>query len=352
MSKRPLLIFTISFFIISLFFLQQGAAEETNAGEPAKEPIFVGELFGVPVSIDNYFFVKNTLIIFGNRWGPRPTTPEEYDKCIWEQLLLSFEAFRRGITVDPKEIEEEIDKLLKKDRVKFDRKQDKEAYGEWVKKKTGVPAGFFENQIQHLLQIHKLREQVKDSIKPHVTKKEAYQEFLNENNSLEVELIRFDELKDAKRFYKKAKKDREFWDREKNKNPKEFKHPGKVSLEFLIDLWKIPRDACYKMIKKKRGTIYPPTPIYKGYAVFKILGKRAADKSQFKKEEKLRNSYRKQIEGRKKHEGLNKWFEDLKKQANIKVYKDVLAKFTETEVEEAEESKEEAKGPKESGEVE
>ena len=316
---------TISFFIILLVFLQQVFAQEQDIERPELNgSAIVGTIFGASVPASNYLFIRSVFVIFGNRWGPRPTTPQDYDKYTWEQLLLSFEAFRRGITIDPKEIEEEIDKILKKDRVEFDWKNDKEAYGEWVKKKTGVTAETFKNHMQHLLQIHKLREQVKDSIKPHVTNKEAYQEFLDENNSLEVELIRFDELEDAKRFYKKAKKDRKFWEQEKEKSPKEFKHPGKVSLEYLTDLWKFPRDACYKMLKMRKGAIYPPAPIYKGYAVFKILGKRAADKSGYKKRKEF---YYKQIEGQKKYEGLARWIEDLKEQANIKVYEDVLAKF-------------------------
>ena len=123
---------TISFFIISLVFLQQVFAQEQDIERPElNSSDVVGTIFGAPVPASNYLFIRGVLVIFGNRWGPRPTTPQDYDKYTWEQLLLSFEAFRRGITVDPKEIEEEIGKILKKDRVKFDWKKDKEAYEEW-----------------------------------------------------------------------------------------------------------------------------------------------------------------------------------------------------------------------------
>lgn len=47
------------------------------------------------------------------------------------------------------------------------------------------------------------------------------------------------------------------------------------------------------------------------------MDKRLADKRQYKK---LKSSYYEQIKRRKKYEGLGRWLEDLKRQANIKIY--------------------------------
>lgn len=290
-------------------------------GDTNNNEVFVGEFFGIPVTAGNYFFVRSVLTVFGNKWGPRPQTAEDFDKYTWDQLLLSFEAFRRGIVVNREEIEEEINNIAKDEKLEFDWKQDREQYAEWVKKKTRLVPEHFENQLTHLLQLNKLRDKVLESIEPKVSNKEMYDEFLNEHNSLEVELIRFDELADAKAFYKKVRRKPKLWDQEKEKTPDEFKRPGAVSLEFLINIWGFPRDACFKMLKKRIDTIYPPTPIYKGHAVFRILAKGLADKKVYKDR---KDSYYKQIEDRKKRQGYDTWFEDLKKMANIKPYRGVL----------------------------
>jgi parvulin-like peptidyl-prolyl isomerase len=73
------------------------------------------------------------------------------------------------------------------------------------------------------------------------------------------------------------------------------------------------------MLKMKEGQIYPPAPIYKGYGIFKILSTGLADKSRYAKG---KAGYYEQIKNRKRLEALGKWFEDLKKQANIKIYEE------------------------------
>ncbi len=286
--------------------------------DPAKkEPEAAGEFFGAPVPMNNYYFAKGALVIFGNRWGAQPQTPQELEGCVWNDLLLSYEAFRRNIEVSREEVGAEITKMLKAEKVEFDWNKDKEAYTKWIKGKANEPVELFENQLKHLIQLQKLRQQVMDGITPAVTEEEAYQEFLNEYNTLGIELVQFDQLKSAEEFYNRAKKNPEFWDKEKNKRPKDFKRPGFVALEFLMDMWKLPKDAVYKMMKMKAGDIYPPAPIYKGYGVFKILELKAAEELKYPQ---LKNSYYEQIKMKKKYEGLNEWIKNLKLQANIKVY--------------------------------
>lgn len=284
---------------------------------PKPQPQFVGELFGVQVPLDNYIFVQGALTIFGNKFGPQPTNDKERENYIWDQLLLSYEAFRRGTNVSREEVEQEVDKILKENEVEFDWKKEKEAYGKWAKEKVNTSTTFFENILNHLLQIQKLREQVMASIEPAVSEKEAFDEFVKEYNSLGVELVKFDQEKDAEKFYRQAKANPKFWDEEKTRRPGDFKRPGFVSTEFLIDVWKFPKEDVYMIIKEKIGNVYKPFRIYKGYAVAKILEKRPAEKKQFVN---VKNSYYEQIKRRKRYEVLDQWFKDLKKQANIKIY--------------------------------
>ncbi|MDD5466035.1 MAG: peptidylprolyl isomerase [Candidatus Omnitrophica bacterium] len=285
--------------------------------EPAeKKAEFAGEFFGAPVPAGNYYFVKGVIAVFGNRFGIQPQTAQELEDCVWDNLLLSYEAFRRNITVDQTEVENEIAKIIKEEKVEFDRKKEKDVYAQWVKKRVNEPVELFENQIRHLIQLEKLRKEVMDGINPQVSEEEAYQEFLNEYNTLGIELVQFDQLKDARDFYQKAEKNPQFWGKEKDKRPKDFKRPGFVALEFLMEMWKLPKDAVYKMVQMEIGSIYPPAPIYKGYGVFKVLEKRPAEEAKYPQ---LKQSYFEQIKMKKKYEGFNDWFKALKQSANIKM---------------------------------
>lgn len=320
---------TLSVSLFYIFSLGMGFSQGLNQDkeevavkaqpnvQQIKEQEFVGEFFDTKVPIQNYYFIKSVVAVFGYSGGLQPKTPEESEKYIWEQLLLSYEAFRRGIVVEQKEIDEEIRKMLEAEKVSFDWKQDKEAYEKWVKEKTNEPALLLENQLRHLLQVEKLRKAIMDSIEPEVSEKEAYREFLNEHSSLGVELVEFAGQEEADEFYFEVKKNPRKWDEERAARPADFKRSGSVSLEFLIDIWRFPRDAAYRMTKMESGLTYSPIPIYKGYAVCKILEKGLADKSRYKK---LRDSYYEQIKARKRYEGLGKWFEDLKARSKIKVY--------------------------------
>ncbi len=298
----------------------QAAPPVQQQNPEAKEPEYIGEFFDTKVPRENYIFINTTYMIFSEQIGP-VKTEEEREQKIWEDLMLSYEAFRRGVNVTQEEIDEEVGKILNAEKATFDFKKDRQAYAAWLKEKTNEPVELFENQLRHLIQMRKLRQQVMDSINPEVSDKEAYARFRDENSSLGAELVEFEKKEDAEAFYKKARADKNLWDQEKKKRPKEFRHPGFVSLAFLIDIWKFPRDACYKMLKMKKGEIYGPEPIYKGYAVFKVTDARPANDADYTKAN-VKNSYYEKIKSSKKYAGLDQWIKDLKQQAKIKIYKD------------------------------
>ena len=167
-----------------------------------------------------------------------------------------------------------------------------------------------------LIQLEKLRKEVMDSFKPEVTEKEAVQKFRDEYNTLELQLVQFDELAKAREFYNKMKK-AALWDEQAKKDPKFCQRPGFVSLEFLINIWKIPKDDCYKMMKLPVDSVYPPTPVYKGYGVMRVLKQRPAEDKDFPK---IRESYFKAVEMNKRYEELQVWAKKLKQDAGIIEY--------------------------------
>ena len=313
----------INFLMIlgALSLISAFAAPKAKAAVEGNE--LIGEFSGwqAPVPLANYYFVKGAIMVFGTRWGANPQTEQELEDRVWEQLVLSYEAFRQGIQAEDKEVEAEIEKMLKTEKVAFDWKKDKDAFASWVKDKTKENAELFQNQLRHLIQLEKLRKQMLDSFKPQVNEAEARDEFINEYNTIELELKQFDQLKDAEVFYKKMK-DPKLWVEAGKKDPKFAQHPGFVSFEFLINMWKIPKPDLYKMLAMDIDSIYPPIPVYKGYGVIRILKKRAADPAEFPK---VRDSYFKQVEMTKKYEELNSWLNKLKIQAGIKIYPQLKA---------------------------
>ncbi|MFH0796406.1 MAG: hypothetical protein V2A65_05030 [Candidatus Omnitrophota bacterium] len=336
--------FVVFFALSSLFLLTSFVHSAETKDKEQKKAEAAGEFFGIPVPISNYYFAQGIIRIFGTRWRGEPKTDQEIEKEVWNELLLSYEAFRRGINVSRTESEEEITKMLKSYNVSFDWKKDPETYTKWAKDTLGYKTDLFENQIEHLLKVEKLRKQVIDSIKVSVTEEEAHQKFLNEYNTLSLELVQSDELKKAQEFYEQVnkdsdyweknqqlceetvKKDTEYWQRNNDKNPGpggvfRFQRPGFVCVEFLMNMWGYPQDAVYRMLELPVGSFYKPVPVYKGYGVSKILEIRKADENEFPKR---RQSYYERVEMIKKYEGFPKWLEDLRKSAHIKSYLEIV----------------------------
>ena len=301
---------------VVVFLFCQVPVYGQKAKSAKEEPVGEFSGWGMEVTLNNYYLVKSTIMIFGTKWGAQPQTEQELEDRTWEQLVLSYEAFRRGIKVTDKELDEEIAGMASGENVKFDRQKDRDGYVTWVKEKTKESVELFENQLRHLIQLENLRKQVLDSFKPEVTEEEAHQKFLNAYNTLELELVQFDELEKAQEFYKKMQKP-ELWDERLKQDPKFAQHTGFVSFEWLIDMWKLPKDDLYKMLKLEVNSIYPPIPVYKGYGVIRLLKKRVADEADFTKQ---REYYFKQVETVKKYEELKDWLKRLKQEADIKVY--------------------------------
>ncbi|UCC95156.1 MAG: hypothetical protein JSW40_10195 [Candidatus Omnitrophota bacterium] len=304
--------------------LPKAEAPLENQVQPDKDVVtqedgVAGEIFGVLVPLHNYYFAKKVILTFSAKWRGSPKDEQHLEDLVWQELILSYEAFQRGIVASSEEKEREIEKILKADKVAFDWKKDKEAYENWVREKLGESVELFEHQMGHLVQLEKLRQQILLSIEPDVSEQEARQKFLDEHNTLSVELIRFDDLKEAENFYKQAKGNSRFWKNQKKENPDRFKHPGFVALDFLINIWGFRREDAYAMMKKRVGSFYKPTPIYRGYGVFKILNKRKANPKAFKKN---RDRYYKRVAEKKKYEGFHTWKGKLKEEAQIKVYID------------------------------
>ncbi|MFC1576788.1 hypothetical protein ACFL3N_00425 [Candidatus Omnitrophota bacterium] len=307
---------------------QEEEAEVVQAED--EEPEFAGEMFGVPVPAQNYKFIMWAALRFGSPWAGIPNNKKALAGRVWDELIMSYEAFQRGIEVSQEELEEEIEKTIKGKQGDFDWKTDREAYEKWVQENLYEPVELFENQLRHLVQLRKLYNEIQESAEVTITDEEAHTEYFNEANTLSVQLVQFDELKDAEEFYKKATEDKKFWGEEveieekaieqeiaegKEKRKSKFKKPGFVSTEFLMHMWKFPKDDCYKMMEAEIGSLYPPTPIYKGYGVFKILKQRPAIEEEFPKK---KDYYVHQLTQTMKRRSFFDWLRQKRVEAEVK----------------------------------
>ncbi|MFH0826294.1 MAG: hypothetical protein V1923_00190 [Candidatus Omnitrophota bacterium] len=305
----------LSVFLVSHLVLALGNAQSTAPVQEREEA--VGELFGMEVPMRNYRFVENVVKVFGNRWGEPPKSEEQFHDVIWEQLLLSFLAFNQNINPTVQELQEEIARTLKDEKVTFDWKQDRVAYEQWAKQKTGDSAELFENQLRHLIQLQKLRDKVLDSIKPQVFDKDEMQRFFDQNSFLNLEIISFEKQQEAEDFFRKVSGRPNVWERQKKRRPADLRETGLISLDSLMGTWKIPVESVRRMLQRDVGEIYPPRRMEDTYAVFKIREKKLADESQFPG---ASDPYYVDLIKKKKQEGLNEWLRQLKEQAHIKIY--------------------------------
>ena len=304
--------------LIVVCFLPAGAVRGQEV--PANTTMQVaGEIFGMPVPLNNYLFVRSAIAVFGNKWGPQPANAEEFEDLVWEQLILSFEAFRRKIVVSKEEINNEITNVLRAQKLSFNFQKDKEAYRKWVQEKTqGGPPDFFENEVKHTLEIDKLRQQVIGGFIPQVTEDQIHETFLNEHTQLNIELLRCSSKEEAEVFYSKAKQDKNFWEEEKKKRPGDFKASGLVSLDSIAQDLGLSKDAVIKIRQMQAHEIGEDLTNDREYAVFKVQELKPAGESDFGS---LRRSYYDKLNAKMKSEFFNQWLKRLKQQARIRIYK-------------------------------
>ena len=90
-----------------------------------------------------------------------------------------------------------------------------------------------------------------------------------------------------------------------------------MSLEALIDLWKIPTEDAYRILNHREGD-FIVAKFYYGEGVFRLLTKREADMSKY--DQKKKEYYKNVITKSRKYKIVKDYFEDLIKRANYRDY--------------------------------
>ena len=290
------------------------AEERSSPVQPSTEQI-AGYIFGVPVPVGNYYFAKRVFYTFPHPWE-EGLSDADRERAIWEALILHYESFRREIAVSDEELNRRINSVLKGDKQSFTRSGDPEAYRQWVKEKLNEDVDLFENQMRYLLQVDKLKDQVRQSLPVTVTEEEMHQEFLNEKNHVGGEMVTFDKKEDAQAFYEQVKEPAA-WEAMKAKGDYKVQPVSLMTLEAYMDLWGIPKEQMYAFHAMELGSIGPPMPFgTKQWCVYRLLDKRTGDLKDFPKE---RDAYVQQLTTKKQYEDLKRWIEKLKTSANLNI---------------------------------
>jgi hypothetical protein len=289
-------------------------APQASAPPGPQEPL-AGYIFGVPVPVGNYYFAKRVSYQFPRPWE-EGLAGEEREQAIWEALILHYESFRRGISVSDEELERRINSVLKNQQQSFTRAQDPAAYAHWVKATLDEDVQLFENQMRYLLQIDKLKDEVRQSSVVTVTEEEMRQEFLNEQHHVGGEMVTFDSREEAQAFYERHR-DPASWERMKQAGEPAVRPVSLMTLEAYMDLWGIPKDQMYAFHALAIGAVGEPMPFGKQWCVYRLLEKRTGDPAEFPA---VRSAYLEQLTAKKQYEALTQWIEDLKRSAKLEVY--------------------------------
>lgn len=288
--------------------------------QPPEKGNIVGEAFGKPITTEEFLYYYKTASIF-TRSGDKEKKEEERSdeerrQEAWQNLIFTREANALGIIVDKQELEVELRRLVSEKNIEYAG----EKYATWVVTTFGEGPQTFEQLIEDLLRINKFMK-LKTDPEVTVTEEEMKEKFLNQYNSFESEYILFSTEQEAKDFAQECKKNPQLWyDTYQEKKPLGQKGASWInimSLEALIDLWKIPKEDAYRILESNEGDFVVAKNYY-GDVVFRLLFKRKADLKEY--DEKKREYYRKMLTQSKKYKLAKDYFDGLLKRANYRDY--------------------------------
>ncbi|MFH1411240.1 MAG: peptidylprolyl isomerase [Candidatus Omnitrophota bacterium] len=283
-----------------------GSFAEDKKPRLSEDPDTVGEAFGEPISSQDFFYYYKTASLF-SRDQKESKTDEDVRQEAWQNLVFSRGAEELGLEVPREELENEISRLVGEKEIKYGTPE----YDIWVITQIKDGIDTFEKRIKDLLLVNKLMK-LKADAEVTVTDEEIEQKFRNQYNSFESEYIQFEDKAKAEEFFEKVTKDRGLWkktyDEKREDGQKGAAWINVMSLEALIDLWKIPKEDAYRILESDQGDFIVAKFFY-GDAVFRLLRKKTADMEQF--DEKKKEYYRKTLTESKKRKISKEYFDDL-----------------------------------------
>ncbi|MBI2871392.1 MAG: peptidylprolyl isomerase [Candidatus Omnitrophica bacterium] len=287
--------------------------EAASAGKGSE---IVGEVFGQPVTQAefDYHFTNATRI---SRRGRGFDTEEARRAEAWNYLIYMREIGRLGLEVDAAELESELKNLLSEQGLE----RGSERYRLWVREMFNEDALTFENRLRDVLKIEKYTSAPIDP-DVSVTEDEIKQKHLNQQSSFEVEYMMCATPEGAEELRKKMAADPSPWKeaytaaRDKD-GQKGASWINTMSIEAMIDLWKIPKDDSYRILDAELGSFIAGQNIY-GPCVFRLLSKRVGTVERY--DDAKREQLRQALVHQKKHEKRKQYLAALVAGAGVRDY--------------------------------
>ena len=277
----------------------------------------VGEVFGNPITETEFnYFLKTASIFTRSGAGETPRTEEEVRHDAWQYLVFSKEARSTGVKISRQELESEIKRLLSEKDIDMKSPD----YPLWIASAFGEDIPTFERRIEDLMLVNKLTE-TKSNPDVTVTEEEMEQKFKNQHSSFESEYIMFNTRQECEEFREKVEKNTRLWkdtyDRKKPDGQKGASWINNMSLEALIDLWKIPTEDAYNILSRELGDFIVSDFFY-GTAVFRLLNKKVYDMEKYTDQKKT--EYRNILTNVKKRRISKEYFDNLSERAALRDY--------------------------------
>lgn len=304
MRSAPSRLWLVAFACCGMLSAAAASAEE-----------IAGEIFGQPVSLNNYYFAKRVALMFPRPWGAPDLTGQALEDFVWEQLLLHYASYQRGIQATDDELEVMVNELLRNHGQSVSRRGNPEAYRRWVNETLGIEPDALENQVRYLIQIRKLNDQILQEQRVTVTEAEMQQEFLNEQHHVGGEMVAFDTKEAAEAFYQTVREGSS-WDAMEASGAHQVRPVSLMTLEAYIDLWSIPKAQIEALHALELGSVGAPMPFGKQWCVYHLLEKRVGDVREFPAR---RESYFQQVQSKKKYQAQQQWIRDFKASASLKI---------------------------------
>ncbi|MFH1046517.1 MAG: peptidylprolyl isomerase [Candidatus Omnitrophota bacterium] len=277
----------------------------------------VGEAFGNPVTKKEFIYYFKTAQMFTRQGQGEQRTEDDLRNEAWQNLIFLQAATQEAVSVSAEELQAEIERLLAERNIEYGSTE----YKIWAVTQFNDQPDVFERRIKDLLVINKFVQLKNNPQVAEVSEEEMKQKFLNQYNSFESEYIRFESPQEAEAFREKVKADPRLWketyDAKKTIGQKGASWINGMSLEALIDLWKIPQEDAYEILSHKEGDFVVGEFFY-GVAVFRLLFKKEADLNNYSEDKK--QGYKESLAYSKKRSATEAYFEELKSRAHYRDY--------------------------------
>ncbi len=306
---------TIIWIVIFCFCLWGGYAFSVSLQKKDPQGRIAGEVFGKEVPLKDFyvFYKANQIFAFG---GKKP--PE--DKSLlhiqtWQSLIFDYEAKNQKINVSDQEVRDEVLRLLKDQKIETPTNQ---FYEKWLQRSFNMSAQEFEHAIREILRIQKLIVQFNSTAVEAPKAEEIRKRFDREQNSLSLDLLKFENQETANAFYEQVKTKPASLETLAKEKQIKIQNTGKVALDAILNLWQIPEATAQAMLKSAPESMTPPFAYQGKFAMAKLKEKTLADEKKFDEEYKKKTA--EQLQNQHRFERFNNWLNSLQVRANFKDY--------------------------------